>query len=328
MLPPVTQLNRGKPSLKRSSRLVLLIGVFLAAVAFVLVVVLVGGGGTGSGSADPSAPPAKVATVVAARDIALGVAITADMVKTQDLAPDLRLPGAFGDVSQVVNSVVRASLKAGQQITAASFAESSGANLEVPAGLTGIAVLVDQLTGVGTLIKTGDYVDVIVQISPDSFPVNFFANPAAGTVVGVAPRPEPGPINDMTSVKVLLQGLQVIATILPPPPAAETGTAAPAPDAAPSGASGGVTLNAEQREIVILAVTPQQAEVIKFAMSNDDPRAITLTLRSPKDFVDQDGNPVVPQTVVTSGIVLKTLVDEWGVLPPTWIILPEPVAAK
>jgi len=154
--------------------------------------------------------------------------------------------------------------------------------------------------------------------------LNYFAGPVTATSDIAIPKPLG---NDPTSVKVLLQGLQVIATILPPPSAAETGTAAPAPDAAPSGASGGVTL-AGQQEIVILAVTPQQAEVIKFAMSNGDPHAITLTLRSPKDFVDQDGNPVVPQTVVTSGIVLKTLVDEWGVLPPTWIILPEPVAAK
>ncbi|MEO8462276.1 MAG: Flp pilus assembly protein CpaB [Chloroflexota bacterium] len=305
--------------MKRSNRLVLLIGVFLAAVAFVLVVVLVGGGG-GSGSAESSAPPAKVATVVASKDIALGVAITADMVKTQDLAPDLRLPGSFGDVSQVVNSVARASLKAGQQITAASFAESSGANLEVPAGLTGIAVQVDQLTGVGTLIKTGDYVDVIVQISPGSFPLNYFAKPSVPANGVLA-----APINDPTSVKVLLQGLQVITTILPPPPAAETGVASPAPDAGSGGsASAGVALNGQQ-EIVILAVTPQQAEIIKFAQVDGN---ITLTLRSPKDFVDKDGKPVVPQTVVTSGIVLKTLIDTWGVLPPTWVIVPEPVPAK
>ncbi len=308
--------------MKRSNRLVLLIGVFLAAVAFVLVVVLVGGGGTGSGSAESSAPPAKIPTVVAARDIALGVAITADMVKTQDLAPDLRLPGSFGDVSQVVNSVARASLKSGQQITAADFAESSGANLEVPAGLTGIAVQVDQLSGVGTLIKTGDYVDIIAQISPGSFPLNYFAKPATGTEAVVNPVP---PVNDPTSVKVLLQGLQVITTILPPPPASETGVASPAPSGATAGsAPSGVALNGQQ-EIVIVAVTPQQAEVIKFAQVDGN---LTLTLRSPKDFVDQNGNPIVPQTVVTSGIVLKTLIDTWGVLPPTWIIVPVPVAAK
>jgi hypothetical protein len=53
--------------------------------------------------------------------------------------------------------------------------------------------------------------------------------------------------------------------------------------------------------------------------------SITLALRSPKDFKDADGNPVVPPPDPTTGIILKTLVDEYGVLPPEIIetVLPE-----
>lgn len=291
--------------MKRSNRLVLLIGVFLAALAFVFVVILLSGGGGGT-NPNASAPPADVATVIASRDIALGVTITKDMLKTQDLAPDVRLPGSYGDTSQVVGNVARAAIKSGQQITAAAFAEQSGANLQCPAGFTCMAVQVDQVSGVGTLVKTGDYVDVVAQISPGSFPLNYFVDPQ---VTGLTT-----PVNDPTSVKVLLQGLQVVSTILPPPPTTETGAATPAPN------SGGTSLNGQQ-EIVILAVTTQQAEVIKFAQVDGN---ITLTLRSPKDFVDDNGNPVVPETVPTTGIVLKTLVDDWGVLTPTWIIIPGP----
>ena len=292
--------------MKRSNRLVLLIGVFLAALAFVFVIILLNGGGGGT-NPSASAPPSNVATVIATRDIALGVTITKDMLKTQELAPDVRNVGAFGDPSQVVGSVARTSIKAGQQITAGIFAEQSGANLQCPAGFTCIAVQVDQVSGVGTLIKTGDFVDLVASISP-TFPLNSFLKSAT------AVTPIAAPVYDPTSVKVLIQGVQVVGTLLPPPPTAETGAASPAPD------TGGTVLNGQQ-EIVIIAVSPQQAEVIKFAQLDG---TITLTLRSPSDFVDADGNPVVPVALTTTGIVLKTMIDDWGVLPPLEIIVPEP----
>ena len=294
--------------MKRSNRLILLIGVFLAALAFVIVIVLLGPSGGGGGGAEASAPPAKVATVIAARNIPLGVTVTADMLTTIDLAPDLRLPGAYGDKSQV-SGVARASVTKGAQITSFVFAPPSGVSLEVPAGYTGIAILVDQVSGVGTLIKTGDYVDIVAGISP-LFPILF---PEDQTLVPVGNY-------DPTSVKVLVQGVQVVGTILPPPPAPpaeQTGTATAAPEAA------GTTLNGQQ-EIVILAVTPQQAEVIKFAQLDG---SITIMLRSPKDFVDESGNPVIPETVTTTGIILKTLITDWGVLPPELVFTVQPSPA-
>lgn len=288
--------------MKRSNRLVLLIGVFLAALVFVFVIVLLNGGGGGT-NPSASAPPANVATVIAARDVALGVTITKDMLKTQELAPDVRLPGAFGDPSQVVGSVARAAIKSGQQITPAIFAEQSGANFQCPAGFTCIAIQVDQVSGVGTLIKTGDYVDMIAGINP-AFPV------LSSKDVTLVPAEN----YDHTSVKVLLQGMQVVTTLRPPPPTAESGAASPAP------ASDGTALNGQQ-EIVIVAVTSQQAEVIKFAQLDG---SITLMLRSPKDFVDDQGNPVIPATVKTTGIILKTLITDFGVLPPEVITLVQP----
>jgi hypothetical protein len=32
---------------------------------------------------------------------------------------------------------------------------------------------------------------------------------------------------------------------------------------------------------------------------------------------------VVPPTVTTTGIVLRTMIDDWGVLPPLPIVVPE-----
>jgi Flp pilus assembly protein CpaB len=69
--------------------LVLLIGVFLAVVAFIAIIVL----RPGSGTDTSNQPPATQATVVASVDIPLGVKITADMVKEVQLPPEGRPAG-------------------------------------------------------------------------------------------------------------------------------------------------------------------------------------------------------------------------------------------
>lgn len=297
--------------MKRSSnRLILLIGVFLAALAFVFVVFLLGNPSGGPNGTAPSAPPAKLATVVAAREIPLGVTVTAAMVKTQEILADDRETGALGDVGQAIGKVARQTILQGQQVTSFQFSDLGLATrIECPAGLTCIAVQVDQVSGVGTLIKTGDFVDMVAGVSTGSerFPIIDDA-----TITKI-----PDENYDHTSVKVLLQGLQVVATLLPPPPTTETGAATPAPE------SGGTALNGQQ-EIVILAVTPQQAEVITFAKLDG---IITLTLRSPQDFVDANGNPIVPEFVVTTGVILKTMIADYGVLPPEVITFLQPSPA-
>ncbi|HEX4898444.1 MAG TPA: Flp pilus assembly protein CpaB [Candidatus Limnocylindrales bacterium] len=293
--------------MKRSNRLILLIGVFLAALAFVFVVILLGGGsGGGPGPGATATPPAELDTVVAARDIPLGVTVTAAMVTTQKILVPDREVGALGSPSQAIGKVARATVTKGQQVTTAVFvSQSSPTSIECLAGFTCMAVQVDQVSGVGTLIRTGDYVDVVAQISP-TFPINYFIEPGVEQPTTA--------LVDPTSVKVLMQGLQVVATLLPPPPAAEAGAPTPAPD------SGGTSLNGQQ-EIVILAVTPQQAEVLKFAQVDGN---ITLTLRSPKDFVDEQGNPIIPETITTTGTVLTTMIRDFGVLPPDFVIVPAP----
>jgi hypothetical protein len=52
--------------------------------------------------------------------------------------------------------------------------------------------------------------------------------------------------------------------------------------------------------------------------------SITLALRSPRDFVDENGQPVVVIPSGTTGVILKTLVDGYGVIRPELVeaILP------
>ncbi len=305
MVPPVTRL--GRSNLKRSNRLVLLIGVFLAIVAFVGIALILNGGG--GGSAQPTVAT-TLSTVVATRDIPLGIAIKADMLKTVDRKIDNeRKSGAFANPELVIGQITRRPITSGAQVEAADFETGPGiSQLEVPAGMRAIAVSVDQISGVGTVIKTGDYVDMLVALTGQQFPV-VQVDPQTDVISVVQG------VNS-TSVKLLLQGMQVIGTLLPAPTTVQA-------DASPGGDNGQpVTTLTEQSEIVILAVTAQQAEVIQFAKTDG---LITLTLRSAKDFVDDNGQPIVSEAAGTTGVILKTLIDGgYGVIRPELIeaILP------
>jgi len=293
--------------LKRSNRLVLLIGVFLAIVAFVGVIVLSGGGGVRDQTVRP---PTDGPVVVATADIPLSTKVQADQVTVKTL-PLTSIPaGAYTDTSQVIGKVVRQAVTSGAQLTGDTFGASSGSvlNIETPKGKIAIAVQVDQVTGVGTLIKAGDYVDMVVGFASDKFPV-VTLNPVDDSFTVVAGL-------NGTSVKLLLQGMQVLGTLLPPPPADTTGQ--PAASGAPA-----TDLNGQQ-QMVILAVDAQGAEVIKFAQLDG---SISLVLRSADDFIDPVTGEALPAVVpvATTGIILKTLVDIYGVLPPELV---ETVAPK
>ncbi|HEY7582891.1 MAG TPA: Flp pilus assembly protein CpaB, partial [Acidimicrobiia bacterium] len=230
--------------------MILLIGVFLAIVAFVGIVLI-------SGPKPPDGPAVVTEgpVVVAAVDIPLGTSITADMVKTEVVKVEDQLPGFFGSVTEVIDKRTTRAISTGAQMTEDLFSTSTGANVaeQIPLGNRAIAVQVDQVSGVGTLIQPGDRVDMIIGFASDKFPV-ISIDPQAQDGSGVTVV---SGLNN-TSVKMLLQGMQVIGTLLPPP-------TAPAEGQAPAeGGETPATLTGQQ-EIVLLSVTAQQAEVIKFA---------------------------------------------------------------
>ena len=281
--------------MKRSNRLILLIGIFLAIVAFVGIVLIFQNSNTTT-----TTEPTTAATVYAKVDIPFGTAITADQVESQVKPLDQRAGGAINDVGLVIGRTVTTNVLAGKQLEEGDFALSRSGQASITpnleAGLRAVAIQVDQVSGVGTLINVGDRVDLIAGFGGDKFPT-LAVDPATKQLTPLAG------LNN-TSVKVLLQDMQVVGTLLPLTAAA---TGATDPNAPPTTALNG------QQEIVIVAVTPQQAEVIRFAQMDG---TITLALRSPKDFMDSSGKPVVPTPDKTTGIILKALVDDYGVLPP------------
>jgi pilus assembly protein CpaB len=293
--------------LKRSNRLVLLVGIFLAVVAFVGIAVTLGG--PGNATPTPSVVTA-LNTVIAVQDIPLGVAVKAEMLKTESRPINERKASAFTNPELVIGQVVRRKVTAGAQLDALDFTDQGVlTRLDVPAGKLAMAIQVDQVSGVGTLIKTGDYVDMVVGLTGDKFPV-VTLNPQDKSITVVAGL-------NSTSVKLLISGMQVLGTLLPPPAPTTTAEGAPA---APSGQPS-TALTTGGLEMVIVSVTAPQAEILKFAQIDG---SISLALRSPADFVDPSGNPVLSIPVATKGITLKELVDIYGVLRPQLVeaILP------
>ncbi len=291
--------------MKRSNRLILLIGVVLAIIAFVAIVILFQGNATNTGGGQQQIT--ELNTVKAAVDIPLGTQVRQEQLKTEKVKVEERAADAIGDDTLVVGRIIRTDVIAGSQITQSMFA-TSGLGVS-PVGLLdkgqrAVTVQVDQISGVGTLINVGDHVDAVVG----------FGGAGCGAAFQVVTvDKQTGQLNPVTglstiSVKLLLQNMKVVSTLLPP---VQQTTNAGA-QASPAPGTGGTALNGQQ-EIVGLAVSAQQSEIIKYAQIDG---CISLALRSPKDYVDDAGNPVTPPPDATTGVILKTLVDEYGVIPP------------
>lgn len=297
--------------MKRTSRVFLLGGIILAIIVFVLIILLFSNGTTGTGSNNNPPPVTQQDTVFATVDITLGTQVTSDMVSSHKVDLTTRSATAFSNISDVVGQIIRTNVTANTDLNASMFASSgivASVTPNLDKGMRAMSVQVDQVTGVGTLIQTGDHVDVIIG----------FGGSTAGSTCGTGFQldnvdPKTGLITPISalggsSIKMVVQSSKVVGTLLPPPPAA----AANAPAA--SGAPSGTSLNGQQ-EIVLLEVTAQQAEVIRYGQVDG---CLSLVLRSPKDYVDASTppNPVAPPLDPTTGVILKTLVDQYGVLPP------------
>lgn len=276
--------------MRRTSRLLVVFGIGLAVLTFVLIVALLPGGGGPTANATPTAP-ANVTVVIAAADIPLGTAVTADMLTTKILLANAARADAFHDPSQAIGQVSRRPILNGAQVGDADFAlDQHSAQIPVPPGKRAIAVSVGDLTGVGRLVYPGDTVDVVITLDSRAIKVVTVQPP------NKSPYAYDGTA-DATTVKapVLLQDLQVLATIDQAPAAAPNGSPQP---------SSGPQANPAATKLIVLAVTDSQAEAILYARTIG---TVDLVLRNVAD---------AGQTSNTSGVILKTLFDTYGVLPP------------
>jgi len=203
----------------------------------------------------------------------------------------------------------------------------AGLSLQIPAAQANqprpkaFAFAVDSLTGVADQIKPGDFVDVI---SSFRF-TRVFLRPGVNELGQLIIREDT--ITDLQSTKTLVQNVQVLKIVRPAPapegtptpggasqqegppqtnasgqPAGQGQAAQPGATAQPGQTPTGETLQAGQW-VLILAVTDQQAELIKLSPEQG---GITLVLRG-------RGDSAVETTI---GATLDLLVRQFGLPMP------------
>jgi Flp pilus assembly protein CpaB len=295
---------------KRSNRLVILVGLLLAVLAFVAIIIVLNGKGGGNG-----AKPLTVDVLVAKSDIAIGTPVTPDLVDVQAVNPDAVVATRIAAPSLLTGRPALFAIVKGQQVTAEAAGIStttSNINIEgqLQPGEKAIAFQVDRVTGLDFLLQPGDHIDIV--LAQDVQPVQETQDSVTARVSNskLQPRYElVNGLNNVRTVKTILQDRRVLYVSATRIRNQQTGTASPTP-----GQGGQQTAAQFEVVIIVFAGTDQDAELIKFAQNNlGEQGALTAILR---DTQDPDNK------VTTTGITLDRLIKQYGVPLPNLVVLP------
>ena len=287
--------------MKRSNRLVILVGVLLAVLAFVAIVILL------TPRPDEAAQEAEVTdtVLVTTRDIEIGDEVTPEDVEVTEVAPEAVSGTPLVDPSQLGNRVAVRAVPEGSQVNTATFGQVGNESVDIVGQLTAgekaIAIQVDRTTGLDFLVKQGDSIDLVIsqtiqvlQPTADSL-ANPDQPPRFETLEG---------LEEARTVKAVLQDKRVLYvsdTRIQAPDA-------PQPSASPDGdaAQPGVETPIE-RVIIVFAGTEEDAELIKFAQRDDaELGAFSVILRHTDDDAVEE----------TEGLTIDTLIERYGVPVP------------
>ncbi len=279
--------------MKRSNRLVILVGVLLAVLAFVLVVVLLN-----NQSGPAQAQELKTKVLVAKQDIAIGDAVTPDMVEVKEVEPSAVVGKALKDPSQVGGRPALVNVPAGSQVNDETFG-AGGINIagQLKSGEKAIALQVDRTTGLDFLVQPGNIVDVVLatdvqvlQPAPDSTKDNPRFEPVQG-------------LEAARTVKTVLQQKRVLYVSQ-----SRQQVAAAAASASPS--AGGNAQKAQalpDTVIIVIAGTDQDAELLRFAQKNQTENGVLgVTIRATDDTANE----------TTTGVTIDLLVKNYGLPIP------------
>jgi Flp pilus assembly protein CpaB len=315
----------GSIVVKRSNRLLILLGLIVAisgAVAAAVVANGSGGGGNanqaGSSASPTPTPEPTVQVVVAKQDIHAGDQITAEMVGLKPITlseRDALGADTFSSVDQVIGNIAGSDIGNGKAIVASrDFISTSGAVSEgkdlsgaITKGMVAVSMEIDQTNGVGTLIVPGDHVDIILSVYVDALALT--APDAAKNSIVLAG-------GQQVTSKMVIRNRRILATLLPPAePVGGAPTANPSPLGATPAPSAGVIQFNSRHMVAIVEVMPEEAEVIRWAQRAEklDPQNyidLSFALRSRADD-DTKGSHTD-----TAGITYYQLVQNYGVLPP------------
>lgn len=314
----------------RGGRFLLVVGAGLAVMAFVVVYLLMSKStlvaSQTAAQAVPTPPPTR-SIVVANANIPAYTMLDASNTTVTDVDSSSVETSTTSDPSVVVGQMSTVAITKGAQIQT-SVLSQQGFSASLKMGEKAFALAVPPRDTFGGSIASGDHVDVLWSIVIENKPCT--------CVNGASPTPAAAPtvsaFDMVTSTKTLLQNIRVVRVInlqstLPPK---QAGTDAAQTNATPVSvvvAPGSIETSsmyyndADYQQVLILAVTDQQAEVLKYLHENGN---VDLVLRSSAVQKDAKGNNVLDaanQPVVgdngaetTTGITLDMLIKQYGLL--------------
>jgi len=287
---------------KRSNRLVILVGVLLAVLAFVAIVILLNQRPDGPETVEE----VRATVLVATQDIEIGDPVTPDVVEEQEIDPEAVQGTPLTSTSEVSGQPALFAVPEGSQVNEEVIGITSGRTIDIARqlepGQKAIAFQVDRVTGLDFLVKPGDYIDIVFAGTVDV--VQETQDSAANPDEAAPPRFEAVTgLEDQRTVKAILQDKRVLYV---------SATRAIAPD--PVDADGDGVDDPEQPAqavvdsvIIVFAGTAQDAELIKFAQRDlAEVGSLTAIIR----HVDDDA------VETTLGITFDQLVSEYGVRIP------------
>jgi Flp pilus assembly protein CpaB len=288
---------------KRSNRLVILVGVLLAVLAFVAIVILLN-------QREPEVAPEEVlqTVLVATEDIDIGEEITPAKVEETDIDPEAVQGTPLGSASAVAGQPSLFAIPEGSQVTGEAIGLGNELAINLPAllqpGEKAIAFQVDRATGIDFLVKAGDTIDIVLseQITVLQPTVDTAQNPDPEAPVRFEPVVG---LQDQRTVKAILQDKRVLYV---------SATRAQQQEATDTNGDGIIDNQdvppAEQvidAVIIVFAGTAQDAEVIKFAQNDvAEVGALSVIVRHAED------DEIEP----TLGITIDQLVSEYGLRIP------------
>ncbi|MCC6628728.1 MAG: Flp pilus assembly protein CpaB [Chloroflexi bacterium] len=314
--------------MKRSGRVFIIAGVALALVAGGLLFVFLNQMTQQAAVRTTPTPVPDVDVLALTRDLPAGTVITGDMLRRMPRkGNDPAIADAVRDPSEVLGRMVVTDVKADQLVKRLDL---QALPFVLAKGKRAMALSVDDISSVAGLVREGDYVDVVI-----SGKVKLVApTPAAGnrTAPAAKPQAKPGgeeeegdatvlPVGDQTSVKAVLQRVQVLKIVSPPAQqtpaqqqaaqqqaqqqqqAAASGTPTPAANSQPP--QGRIT---NAKAILVLAVSDQEAELLRFA---NDTGGLQLLLRGRDDIESEQ----------TKGMTLDILIRDYGLPVPRLVMV-------
>ncbi len=274
---------------KRGGRVFLLLGIILIViVAAALLLMSRGGGFPGVSPAQPTPSPTRppVDAVVVIKEIQPNTVLTARNaaeyleVRKVDAArfdPTRHLTTLESTYNKRISSTLPLAV---DTLLDRSVLVEPPISYEIPAGKKGVPLLVNATSGIGHLLSPGDVVDVILMYNVTVYPTT---KPGQGNVAEMGPCEE-CPSKTLPVVKTVIQKVPVLRVV--DYPAVEG------------------RLPEDQVFLVLLAMSDQEAELVKFAELSDA-ATVQLVVRNYFDTIEE----------ITTGITDKLLFDRYLPVP-------------